>query len=188
MDSSFRAVITVTEDGKVSGKVIDLMNSEEYEKLHLINFTGAYISKVRNSYMDILNDIALSCTDNLYFFSNQANRITEKIHEIYDIYPDFPWKDETYRNAGTFRHTDSRKWFALIMDIRRDALLKNKDMKKVDVINLKINPSDSEKLASINGIFPGYHMNHRNWISVVLNDTLNDEKILELVNVSFSLT
>lgn len=68
MDSSFRAVITVTEDGKVSGKVIDLMNSEEYEKLHLINFTGAYISKVRNSYMDILNDIALSCTDNLYFF------------------------------------------------------------------------------------------------------------------------
>lgn len=31
-------------------------------------------------------------------------------------------------------------------------------------------------------------MNHKTWISVVLDDTIRDEKVMELVTCSFDLT
>ncbi|WP_455089335.1 MmcQ/YjbR family DNA-binding protein [Peptoanaerobacter stomatis] len=38
------------------------------------------------------------------------------------------------------------------------------------------------------GIYPGYHMNHKHWISVVLNETLSDNEVMKLIENSFSLT
>ena len=72
------------------------------------------------------------------------------------------------------------------MNITWDSLLKNKET--VDVINLKINSQDSENLTTIKGIYPGYHMNHKHWISVVLNETLSDNEVMKLIENSFSLT
>ncbi|MGP1597592.1 MmcQ/YjbR family DNA-binding protein [Peptoanaerobacter stomatis] len=37
-------------------------------------------------------------------------------------------------------------------------------------------------------MYPGYHMNHKHWISVVLNETLSDNEVMKLIENSFSLT
>lgn len=37
----------------------------------------------------------------------------------YNIEPDYPWDDEN----AVFRHRNNRKWFVLVMNIRRDRLL-----------------------------------------------------------------
>lgn len=58
----------------------------------------------------------------------------------------------------------------------------------IDIINLKVNPEKGEGVTAIKGIYPGYHMNHQNWISVILDDALPDEKIMRLIEDSFSLT
>ncbi|MCR5482041.1 MAG: MmcQ/YjbR family DNA-binding protein, partial [Clostridia bacterium] len=171
-----------------SGKVIDLINDEEYAPLRNENMTGAFVGKVREEYENILSDICDKCCDTVLFASDQANRITEEILKKYDVAPDFPWEQSRFQSYGTFRHSDSRKWFALIMNIKWDALLKNKNSDTTDVINLKINPENSGKLTENPGIYPGYHMNHRNWVSVVLNDTLSDDAVMKLVDTSFSLT
>ena len=38
------------------------------------------------------------------------------------------------------------------------------------------------------GIFPAYHMNHTHWISVTLDDSLTDNRVMQLVDTSFRLT
>ena len=59
---------------------------------------------------------------------------------------------------------------------------------RVDIVNLKILPEKCETLRSERGIYPAYHMNHVHWISVVLNDTVSDSRVMELIEESFRLT
>lgn len=82
----------------------------------------------------------------------------------------------------------NRKWFALIMNVKRGVVDKSASEDMVDIINLKIDPKEGERLFQMPGIYPAYHMNHRAWISVVLDETVSDEKVMALIKTSFALT
>jgi predicted DNA-binding protein (MmcQ/YjbR family) len=111
------------------------------------------------------------------------------IRTRYGVSPDFPWKEnDRYSSAGVFRHGENNKWFALVMDIRRGALLKNEVRDPVDVMNLKMPPDRIPALCQRDGIYPAYHMNRKFWISVTLDDTLPDGDVMELIQTSFDLT
>ncbi len=188
MGGDFHSVLTVFPDGSVSGKVIDVMNEEEYYQLRNEDFDGAYVNSVRTAYRELLEEIASSCCRDVLFASDQANRITKLILGEYGVSPDFPWDEDPYNAAGVFRHAESRKWFGLIMNIPIGSLLHNKDKRPVDVINLKLDTDDAERIRSIPAVFPAFHMNHKLWISVVLDDTVQDEVVMALVDDSFRLT
>lgn len=188
MGGDFHSVLTAFPDGSVSGKVIDVMNEEEYYQLRNEDFDGAYVNSVRTAYRELLEEIASSCCRDVLFASDQANRITELILGEYGVSPDFPWDEDPYNAAGVFRHAESRKWFGLIMNIPIGSLLHNKDKRPVDVINLKLDTDDAERIRSIPAVFPAFHMNHKLWISVVLDDTVQDEVVMALVDDSFRLT
>jgi len=188
MGVDFHSVLTVFPDGSVSGKVIDVMNEEEYYQLRNEDFDGAYVNSVRTAYRELLEEIASSCCRDVLFASDQANRITELILGEYGVSPDFPWDEDPYNAAGVFRHAESRKWFGLIMNIPIGSLLHNKDKRPVDVINLKLDTDDAERIRSIPAVFPAFHMNHKLWISVVLDDTVQDEVVMALVDDSYRLT
>ena len=187
MDGNFQAVITLL-NGCITGRVIDKMNDEEYAQLRNESFQGTYVNSVRNAYKEILTHIAEQCCEDVFFVSEQANRITDDILKQYSVCPDFPWGRSPYNECGTFRHANNRKWFALIMNIKWHAILKNGDENTVDVMNLKIDPSQRSTLLEQSGIYPAYHMNHKNWISVTLNDQLDDACIMKLVEKSYNLT
>ena len=186
MDGDFTAVVAVTEQGEASGTVIDNMNGEEYAPLRSDRFNGAYVNAVRSAYEDLLADIAAHCCRDTLFDTDQANRIADRIFERYGVRPDFPWGQSPYDRAGTFRHADSGKWFALIMRIRRGLLSKDADGRMIDVMNLKIDPNEKSPLQD--GVYPAYHMNHKMWITATLDDTLSDDEIMKLVDVSFRMT
>lgn len=188
LGGDFHAVVSVSEQGVVQGKLMDNMNDEEYVQLRQADFQGPYIHAVRTAYTMFLSKIAEQCCDDVLFVSEQANRISDFIAEQYDVVADFPWRHPRYLSYGVFRHPDSGKWFALIMDIKKKYLLKNKDESKIDVINVKIHPEDSKRLIQNDGIYPAYHMNHQNWISVMLDERLTDRVICTLISESFDLT
>lgn len=185
MDGAFRAELFVSDAGVLTGSVTDLMNGEEYAPLRNDHFNGAYVNAVRYAYEELLSAVTKACCIDAVFASEQANRIARAIHDVYQVSPDFPWKGD---RSGVFRHTDSKKWFGLIMRIRRKKLLKNGDETPVDVINLKINPDMRMELTAHEGIYPAFHMNHKQWISVVLNNTLTDDEIMRHISESFRLT
>ena len=188
LDGDFSAIVSVDSNGAVSGTVIDRMNNEEYLQLRMERFDGAFVNTVRSAYESVLKTVAETCCHSVLFASDQANRIAGQIRSRYGVAPDFPWGQDPYDNAGVFRHTDTQKWFALVMNIPTKTLLKNNDATPIDVVNLKIDPNDGESLRSRAGIFPAYHMNHKSWITVMLNDTLSDADVLELIDSSFRLT
>ena len=37
------------------------------------------------------------------------------------------------------------------------------------------------------GFYKAYHMNKKSWISIILNDTLNNKEIYELIDESYNL-
>ena len=177
MDANFKAIIEISD--ALKGKVIDNLSDEEYMPLRIESYDGEYVCKVREAYKSILKRIADACCTDVFFACEQANRIANLIYETYGVKPDFPWNDDN----GVFRHLDTRKWFSLIMYIKRDALLKDGNSAMVNVMNLK-----TEQQYDVDGIYPAFHMNHKYWISLILDDTLSDTLIMELVSRSYNLT
>lgn len=189
LDGDFKAILSVTLKGQVTGKVIDSMTQDEYYQLRQETATGPYVNRVRSAYRSLLTDIADSCCNDVLFASSQANRLTQAILDHFQVKPDFPWEHSSrYQSYGAFRHTSNRKWFALIMNVKREVLDKDGNTSLIDILNVKIPPAQGDELRQIPGIYPAYHMNHKTWISVVLDETLPDEKILELIDTSYQLT
>ena len=182
LDSNFKAIIEISD--VLKGKVIDNNSDEEYIPLCIESFDGEYVCKVREAYKSILKRIADTCCTNVFFAFEQANRITNQIYETYGIKPDFPWNDDN----GVFRHLDTRKWFSLIMYVSLDALLKNGEGHMLNIINVKIDTSKRDELCEIKGIYPAFHMNHKMWVSIALDETISDDKIMKLIQCSFDLT
>jgi len=191
MNGDFEAIFTVKENGEYSCKVIDRMNDEEYSQINNENYDGAYVNTVRSSLEKLLEGIAKKCCREVLFASDQGNRICEKIFEKYSVRPDFPWKDnkqERYHEAGVFRHKDNDKWFALMMNININAILHDGNNAFADVMNLKIDPSRYDEVHRIRNVFPAYHMSHKMWISVILNEVLSDEEVMSLIDMSYDMT
>lgn len=189
LDGDFKTVLSVTPKGQVTGKVIDTITQDEYYQLRQETATGPYVNRVRSAYRSLLTDIADSCCSDVLFASSQANRLTQAILDHFQVKPDFPWEHSSrYQSYGAFRHRSNRKWFALIMNVKREVLDRDGNTSLIDILNVKILPAQGDELRQIPGIYPAYHMNHKTWISVVLDETLPDEKILELIDTSYQLT
>ena len=61
--------------------------------------------------------------------------VFDYIKKKYKILPDYPWMK--YDDNAVFRHGDNRKWFALVMGVKREKLgLSGEGC--VDVMNLKV--------------------------------------------------
>lgn len=93
------------------------------------------------------------------------------------------------KNPGfqAYRHNDTKKWFAMIMDIPKSRLgLGVQDI--IDVVNLKCDPLLIGSLRMEQGFYPAYHMNKENWITVALDGSVPGDKIKMLVDMSYELT
>lgn len=187
VNSDFYAIIEIESKGIVKGKVFDKATDEEYLPFRLENYNISFVNGLRGEYEKILIDIANHCCKEELFSSPQANRITKKIFEKYNERPNFPWSSKKDSGSGTFKHQENGKWYALIMNIKMKILDKtcNSDL-TVDVINMK--SDDVENLIRQDGIYEAYHMNHKKWISVILNDTISDDIVMTLLDKSYLLT
>jgi len=78
----------------------------------------------------------------------------------------------------TIRHQRTKKIFALIYE-RNHSLC----------INLKCDPPTAESLReSWECIQPGFHMNKKHWITVIVDGSLNRRQIAALIERSYQLT
>lgn len=97
------------------------------------------------------------------------------------------WPDR-YPSYAVFRHKDNKKWFALVATISSKSLGLKED-KTIDVVNLKFDKNQTHDFAETNDhIFPAYHMNKNNWITILLDGTLPNEMIFNLIEKSFLLS
>ena len=185
LDNKFRIELKV-EDNKITGKVIDANFEEEYNNFRIKDIQGDFVGKVRDEYEKILINIRDDCTSKQYFRYEQSNRIVKVLKDKYDVVPEFLWEDDS---AAALRHNNKKKWLGIIMAVGKDKVTKDsKDKTMIEVINIKLTEKEIEKLLNKKGFYPAYHMNKKSWISIILDNTLDDEYILQLINDSFNNT
>ncbi|WP_368037283.1 MmcQ/YjbR family DNA-binding protein [Streptococcus thermophilus] len=119
------------------------------------------------------------------FSSPQDNRLANFIVKEFSDQADHPF--EKYPDYLSFR-VDG-KWYALFFPLKGDklALSGEKASLVYDVVNIKVNPRQMDKLLDLDGIYPSYHMSKKTWISLVLDETIPDQTIFELIRGSRSL-
>ena len=115
----------------------------------------------------------------------QKIRLFQAAMDAYGIEGDHPFSGDSVTTV--LRHSVTRKWFALIMNIPRDRLVPGGEG-RVDVVNLKNSPLMMGSLVQEAGIYPAYHMSRSSWISVVLDGTVPDDTLFALLDMSYQLT
>lgn len=119
--------------------------------------------------------------------NSQISKVVDHIKGKYSAEPEFLWPDR-YPGYAVFRHSDNKKWFALVATISATSL-GLKDDRQIDVINLKFDKNQTYDFAETSDhIFPAYHMNKNNWITVWLDGTLPNGLIFELIKKSYLLS
>jgi len=184
-DNLFKAVVTIDIEGKVSTIVYDIENDDEFLPLRIESNQGTFIGEIRTAYEELLLDIRNKCFLKNYFIFPQSNRIANLITEKYGDKPEFLW--EKFEGSAIFRNPETKKWYAIILDVDKSRFEQDKKG-IVEVIDIKLEPKEIEKLLKKDGFYPGYHMNKKYWITIILNNIVADEKIMELIQKSHSFT
>lgn len=182
IDEEFKALLVVDQYLHIEGKVIDLNTEEEYYNIRVKSFEGIFVNSIREKYETLLEDIKTKCTLITPFIGDQANRVCAQVEAKFGVTPEFLWDKLPY--AGVFRNSLSSKWFGIIMQIDRSKI----DGKRgqIEILNVKLNPDYIDNLLKRKGFFKAYHMNKKYWISVILDGTLEDDFIMDLVDLSYS--
>ena len=199
----------------VTGKVIDTDLGEEYMPLRSPTAIGAFVGQVREDYAAILTSIAEKCFRPLPFLYDQSNRIARKVRKAFgdDVEYTFPKNPD----IGVFRDAPTQKWYGIVMAVskarlerlsaekfakdRGEKLRPEKKAKgstpqdndahpadEVEVLNVKLDPVKIPLLEKADGFHPCYHMNRKHWITVVLDGSVSDDYIMELLEESHALS
>lgn len=177
---NFKVCVIVDLNGNVFGKIYDLKTSEEYTNFRIEDLMG-FAHQVREEYISILEDIAQNVLDTRDFLFFQSNRVAQLIKDKYEVVPEFLWDKNP--NFGVFRNNKSKKWFGIIMNVDKSKVMHNLSG-EIEILNVKLDDQLVEYIKK-KGIYPAYHMNKKSWVSVILDDTLSDEEIMKLVNISY---
>ena len=182
LKGDFLMKITV-EDSDLTFQVFDQETGELYPQVHMESMRGTFVGSVREACLEELFDIRKACFEVQEFLCPQTKRIMALVQEKYGNQLEYLW--EKSPDTAVLRHEDNQKWYAILMRIPWDRLDKEREG-LVEAVNLK--HDQVADLLSQNGVYPAFHMNKRYWISLPLDDTLTDKKVLELFDRSWFLT
>ena len=109
------------------------------------------------------------------------NKVVEYVQTKYQAKIDFPWYK--YPDYFVIRNKNN-KWFGIVMKVPYKKFNLNKE-DLVDVLNVKIDDHGLYDIVVDNKtIFPGYHMAKHKWISILLDGSVNINKIVKLIDES----
>jgi len=182
LQGDFVMTVSITPDN-VSFQVFDQETGDLYPQVHMESMRGSVVGSVREACLEILYQIRKACFDVQDFICPQTKRIMSQVQEKFGNQLEYLW--EKSPDTAVLRHEGSQKWYAVLMRIPWDRLDKTREG-QVEAVNLKNNQVADLLLQK--GIYPAFHMNKRYWISLALDDSLSDEEVLDLLEISWNLT
>ena len=58
---------------------------------------------------------------------------------------------------------------------------------KINILDVKCDPDLVGMLIQTYGFLPGYHMNKRHWITILLDESVSEAKTLDFLDMSYDL-
>ena len=140
----------------------------------------------RDQAEEVESEAYFLCLQVKRFIRMNGQAVCEYIRKKYKVVPEYPWRKLPH--YAVFRHEDNKKWFALLADVSGDKV-GLPDQEFVEMINLKIDDLFlRDMLIREPGIMPAYHMNKLHWITVLLDGSVREQQVLELIDMSYLAT
>ena len=109
--------------------------------------------------------------------------VFEYVKKQYGTVPEYLWKESP--ESAVLRHKNG-KWYAVLMQVKKSKL-ELEGEGTVDIINVKCEPDMVGVLIETYGFLPGYHMNKEHWITMLMDGTVSEAKILDFLDMSYDL-
>ncbi|MFA6830051.1 MAG: MmcQ/YjbR family DNA-binding protein [Bacilli bacterium] len=180
-NDEFTLQVEVNDKSNTSFKLIENAFKEEFVLFALDSYQGDYVFSLRKEAIAILDDIIAKCYYDSFYKTQQARNIALFIKDNYDdVLTPFPG-DEDY--CYTVKRKDTKKWYLLLLKVQRGKIDNSASQEPIEVICLKgdIDTIDNEV------IFPGFHMNKKHWISIILDNSLPDNALFSFIELSYQL-
>ena len=180
LNNEFRVEIRVVEETFVI-EVYDNNFKEIYPLFSVDSAVGEIVTNVRDEVEIILKEI-LELSDNTEAIYNEIIKYIKKKYSSTMVKP--------FRSNPNIKAfvTDKNKWYALILDVEYNKLNKDSSIEsKVKIINLKHNTDHIPKIINERNIFPSYHMSKKHWISVVMDNNMDLNYLMQLIDISYNL-
>ena len=58
---------------------------------------------------------------------------------------------------------------------------------EIEVLNIKLD-DDVQNYLGVEGIYPSYHLSKKSWVTIILDNTLSDKEIMNLIDISYNLS
>ena len=168
--------------GKLFSRIEDSAG-EEYI-LHLVEgSSGGYVGAVRTESEKILASFVESCCVENIFRAQLTKNLVAYVRDKYGDELEFLW--EKYPNAAIWRRKDTKKWYALIMEISERKLGLDSD-NLVEILDLRGDPAELKNLVDGEKYFAGYHMNKKSWLTMKLDGSISFDEICRRLDESYN--
>ncbi len=183
MDGDFCLNIKIKAPNIVETKLKETQTDDIYI-LHLTDATGDFVGKIKKQYNDILKKIEEECFESDVFKTKQAFEIINYIKEKYNSDLEFLW--DKFKGNAIARRKDNKKWYLIILTVSKEKLgIKSKE--KAEIIDIRAKADKLPLLIQKNNIYPGYHMNKKHWISIILDNSMTINEICKRIDESYIL-
>lgn len=105
------------------------------------------------------------------------------VQKQYGTVPEYLWVKSP--DSAVLRHQNG-KWYAVFMQVKRSVLGLEGDGLE-DIMDVKCDLELIGMLTQTSGFFPGYHMNKQHWITILLDGSVSEAKILDFLDRSYDL-
>ena len=113
----------------------------------------------------------------------KKEEIFEYVQKQYGTIPEYLCSK--LKDSAVLRH-ENGKWYAVIMTVEKSKLgLEGNDL--VDIMDVKCDPEMISMIIQTYGFLPGYHMNKQHWITILLEGSVSEAKILDFLDMSYDL-
>lgn len=179
INDHFYIILTVSKE-QIFAKVFDLDFDEEYLPFSNKSSSGKMVSSIRKQVEGMVKELLKPCMID----HSMKEKVLTYVKEKYGTDPEYPWED---CNA-TLKTNNSHKWYGLLMDIPYSKLQKDSlNDSIIHAINIKCDKEMIQTLIDYQHFFPAYHMNKTYWITILLNQTLDESLLYKLIDQSYAL-
>ena len=113
----------------------------------------------------------------------KTEEIFEYVQKQYGTVPEYLWSKSP--DSVVLRHKNG-KWYAVFMTVEKSKLgLEGNDL--VAIMDVKCDPEMTSMIIQTYGFLPGYHMNKQHWITILLDGSVSEAKILDFLDMSYDL-
>lgn len=183
MGGEFHLHIRIDQQGNADTDLIENGTGDEYI-LYKTNAAGTFVGDVRTAIGEVLSDIVAKCYEPSAFKTNQARLLTEHVRNTYGDELEFLWTK--FPDNAVWRRKDNDKWYGAILTVIGKKIGLATD-RGVEIIDLRMAKEQKEEILSLDGYYPGWHMNKNSWYTIVLDGSVPDEELIRRLDESYGL-